>query len=464
MSTETYGGFIFKCSTPKEAQNLLDDLAEKNTCSASMDNKALSVGIVEICLFSLDDGKVHYAALMRRSSTVVSKRYRLKFFKFYKLQPIPIAEIQQVFHSTPVYDGLFPYDESDISDYVINTQNDTEKRIPPQIWQVIISHLKQLSNYHAQVLDDLERLRRLSYMRFSSAGYEILKQEKEATLLALRLFGEEYEEVLESWVPRDDQVGTYLEGLEGVKTINEDNIILNDLFKSAQKFAPDTTFNDWLMSAHGELTVKRKNSNEQLTIINANRNKIENSTGVDLVYYNHTYRSHVMIQYKMMRIELDSDLLEEENKALKNNKHVFTYRPEGNFDEHVKKMRQMLSLSETSADYEDVKAYRLNNSCFFFKLCESYEFEPVSQKLSQGMYIPLDYMDVLLNSPSVHGPRGGKVITYANVARRFSNTLFTDLMHEGLIGSGPDFSEKIHEEIYRSLLEGRSITIARTSS
>jgi len=464
MSTETYGGFIFKCSNLKETRNLLEDVSERNTCSVSMDNNALNIGVVELCLFALDDDKISYAALMRRSSTVVSKRYRLKFFKFYKLQPIPIIEFQNVFHSTPVYDGLFSHDESRIYNYIINTQNDTEKRIPPQKWQAIINHLKQQSSHHGQALDDLERLRRLSLMRFSSAGYEVLKQEKEATLLALRLFGEEYEEVLESWVPRSDEVRTYLEGLEGTKPANEDNIILNDFFKSAQKFAPDTTFNDWLLSVHGELTVKRKNSNERLTIINANRNQIEKTTGVDLVYYNHTYRSHIMIQYKMMKLEADFDSFDGANKPVKNNKFVFIYRPEGNFDEHVKKMRQILSLSDTNVDCEDVKAYRLNNSCFFFKLCESYEFEPASQKLSQGMYIPLDYMDVLLNSPNVHGPRGGKVITYTNVGRHFSNTLFTNLMHEGLIGSGVNFSEQIHEEIYRSLLGSRSVTIARTSS
>jgi hypothetical protein len=71
------------------AHDALDDVSEKNTCSVSMDNKALSVGIVELCLFALDNDNIGYAALMRRSSTVVSKRYRLKFFKFYKLQPIP---------------------------------------------------------------------------------------------------------------------------------------------------------------------------------------------------------------------------------------------------------------------------------------------------------------------------------------------------------------------------------------
>ena len=146
----------------------------------------------------------------------------------------------------------------------------------------------------------------------------------------------------------------------------------------------------------------------------------------------------------MMKMETDLDSFDDENRSIKSNKSVFTYRPEGNFDEHVKKMRQILSLSDTNTDCEDVKAYRLNNSCFFFKLCESYEFEPVSQKLSQGMYIPLDYMDVLLRLPNVHGPRGGKVITYANVGCHFSNTLFTNLMQEGLIGSGPNFSEQIY--------------------
>jgi hypothetical protein len=69
-------------------------------------------------------------------------------------------------------------------------------------------------------------------------------------------------------------------------------------------------------------------------------------------------------------------------------------------------------------------------------------------------------METLLQSPNTNGPRGGKRITYANAGRHFSNTLFMDLLQEGLIGSSPDASKAIYEEIHNSLSEGRSLTLA----
>jgi hypothetical protein len=38
-------------------------------------------------------------------------------------------------------------------------------------------------------------------------------------------------------------------------------------------------------------------------MINVNRTPIEKTMGADLVYYDNTYRSHVMVQYKMMTTE-----------------------------------------------------------------------------------------------------------------------------------------------------------------
>lgn len=84
----------------------------------------------------------------------------------------------------------------------------------------------------------------------------------------------------------------------------------------------------------------------------------------------------------------------------------------------------------------------------------------MSSDLAQGFYIPLDYMEQLLQSSNTTGPNGGKLITHANVGRNFSNTLFIDLLNEGFIGSSPNASKLIYEEIYNSLFEGRSLTLA----
>ena len=48
-------------------------------------------------------------------------------------------------------------------------------------------------------------------------------------------------------------------------------------------------------------TVRVSTASGTLTILNANRTRVERTLGVDLVYYNHRYNSFTMVQYKRMR-------------------------------------------------------------------------------------------------------------------------------------------------------------------
>ena len=70
--------------------------------------------------------------------------------------------------------------------------------------------------------------------------------------------------------------------------------------------------------------------------------------------------------------------------------------------------------------------YRLNPEMFLFKLCPSEIFEPTSKEMIQGIYIPLEYWNLLMASPETDGKQGGKIITYSNgksnVKRYFNNT------------------------------------------
>jgi hypothetical protein len=78
----------------------------------------------------------------------------------------------------------------------------------------------------------------------------------------------------------------------------------------------------------------------------------------------------------------------------------------------------------------------------------------------KGMYIPLDYWEMLLESPDITGPRGGKRITYDNVGRYFNNTLFIDLMQSGWIGS-TSYDKAVISEVIRAAIAGdRSLILA----
>ncbi len=470
MSAEAYGGFIFTCSNEEEEKTLSRFIQKYSSCSVAMNTNELQFGTIELCLFSFDHQFIHQAALIRRSKEVASATYCLKFLKFAKIHPLPLNDLESIFSMNYIQKELFPSDtDTSIEAYIIRTTSSFGKRLPSNIWKEIVAYLKKHSPKQAQDLDDLEKIRQLSHQHYSSIGFNVLKQEKDATLLALKLFGADYDNILTSWFTQNDQPDLYLQGLEGYQKAREDDTIINDIIQSASKIAPELQLQKIRSSITGKITVQRSNG-QIITIVNANRNKIEDTTGVDLVYYNHNYRSHIMVQYKMMELEqkpMEMEFKQEQTSSKKKrsskskvDKKEFFYRPDNKFKNQVEQMKHLQSISLESEAVADALAYRLNDNCFFFKLCESFEFEPMASDLVQGLYIPLDYMEVLLQSPNTNGPLGGKRIIYTNVGRHFSNTLFIDLLQEGLIGSSPSASKAIYDEIQNSLSQGRSLTLA----
>jgi hypothetical protein len=70
---------------------------------------------------------------------------------------------------------------------------------------------------------------------------------------------------------------------------------------------------------------------QSLTISNFNRHKVEQNTGVDLVYYHHKFDAYVMIQYKRMKVE-----------TLKKGNRI-VYRPllDESYKKEIEKMKEL---------------------------------------------------------------------------------------------------------------------------
>ena len=104
--------------------------------------------------------------------------------------------------------------------------------------------------------------------------------------------------------------------------------------------------------------------------------------------------------------------------------------------------------------------FRLNNELFYFKLCPADIKEPLSTKMIPGMYIPLVYWKLLLFSDSTLGEKGGRKVSYSNVDRYINNTLFTELVQNGWIGSQVSDTEQITKQIQESIAGGNSVVLA----
>jgi hypothetical protein len=189
---------------------------------------------------------------------------------------------------------------------------------------------------------------------------------------------------------------------------------------------------------------------EQITILNCNRQPLEQTLGVDLIYYSHRFEAFVLVQYKRMVSRSGQP----------------EYRPNSD-PNHAKEMARMKSVEKllSSSKLHSLppsNSYRLNSGPFFIKLCEAKASIALDSGLVTGMYLPLKLWESLLLSPQVVGPKGGISITWENCTRRFTNSEFTSLLRYGWIGSNDSQTKQLSHIIEQVLASGRMLVLAAT--
>lgn len=274
-----------------------------------------------------------------------------------------------------------------------------------------------------------ERLQNLS-----EQSKHALASQKLAISTAVTLAGLS-RDILQEWDPGQEAPSvSFLDGLPCTR-LREDPMVINDLLKFPG-YDLIKTLPYPAAIFQGERT--------RLTIILANRLPLEEQTGTDLIYFNETFRSFVMVQYKAMERENDETVFRLPNRQL---------------SDEVGRMNTLLTELRQCDGEIAKEGFRLNDNPFYIKLCPRIVLEPDDSKLVPGMYIPLDYWNALSIDPCLNGPRGGTVVSYGNVGRYMDNTEFASLVSKAWIGSTQNQS-RVLEVIIRTTLEsGKAIAI-----
>ena len=417
-----YGGYLFVFDEERRAAVLRYRGGEQfSEAISAPDWKPKGV---EVCLLSFGDGRVEGAALARRGRRVVTDKYRVSFGPVISFHPVGFQEL--VREIGPTFQAHF-----------IRSTVGAGKRVPTKTWAELINAVKRLRPAAAEALDDLEARRVNEALAYRHEGYQTMAHEKDAVGLALDIFGGDRARVLSRWrSPTGDQPAPFLRGLEQAH-LREDTMIINDA----------GVFGDWSEIERYQVGgAMFERGEERLTIINANRTPIEQSLGVDLIYYRHRYHSFVMVQYKRM--------LQEGGK--------WVYRPQHDrsYEKELRRMKDFESAYPDVPREWTVDEYRLHARAFYWKLCESVTFKPTSAELIPGMYLPLDYWETLVKSGRARGDMGALAIGRSNTERYFNNTLFTQLVQDGWVGSRADTSNVVSDVIRQCLENGKSVIIA----
>jgi 3-methyladenine DNA glycosylase AlkC len=305
----------------------------------------------------------------------------------------------------------------------------------------VIEVIRQLAPQTNSLLERFSQARTERIKRLSSSAKKNLAQQKEAVLTALSIANFRRESIQE-WMPSEETPLSFLNGLTTAR-LREDQMVINDLMK-----IPGFDLVGGGVNVTGAAVFESES--ERLTVILANRLPLEQQTGADLIYFNETYQSFVMVQYKAMERD------DEENLS---STHMFRL-PNTQLTEEIERMDTLLGAINPCEPNADINGFRLNENPFYLKLCPRLIFNPDDIRLVPGMYLPLDYWKLLEKDPGIIGPRGGLRITYENTGRHFDNTTFTSIVAKAWVGTTPSQSAVLKDVIREILETGKAVAIA----
>jgi hypothetical protein len=408
---EQYGGFILVIEDAERIPQLRRRVDEGRAFTEALSCRDWKAKGCEIFLISFGDDILHLAAIGRIKQRAVTGKHRVEFCEFVKLPTISLGHI------------LRNIDQS-IRDHLTRSTRGGGGRVSPSNWQEIIGWLGSASDEIRSALARLDDIRKQSGVGFKSPAYQVIAEERDAIGVCADLAGFDRRDLMHSVTIRaDDAPKSPFESLP--VRIFEDQIVQHD----------SSVFEGWTrVRPHMVGGFVFRQGKRLLSVANVNRHPIENTLGVDLIYYHHHCESFVMVQYKRF------------NGGGRRN---CGYRPDDQCRAEQRRMEAFLKANPDMWPADQPSDYRLNPCPFYFKLCPETLFEPASTSLMPGMYLPLDLWQAVNASSSSRGPKSGVRITYDNVPRRLNNSIFARLVQAGLIGSRGVTTKKL-----RALIEG----------
>lgn len=413
-------GFIVRLSSDR--REVFEESYEEGTFAEPVDEFSHSRNIPLLCFILDDSNQITHIALGKRGKLAGTDLRRLNLEQIFKLtNSVPVSAI---------------YDRSPSK--VKNKLN--EKLIyggllPPKSFESLIQILSELAPEVSPILRRYseERIKRIEGL--SSKSKEALAEQKEAVATALTIAGIDRDELLGWDLNINKDTSSFLDGLEQTR-LREDPMVVNDLMNlPGHEIIKTAPYN----------TVVFENDQSKLTVVLANRLPLEKQLGTDLIYYNETFSCFLMIQYKAMEEEASESVYRFPNQQL---------------TEEIDRMKAVIGELKKCAPNTEVDGYRLSENPFFLKICPRIVFNPDNVGLVKGMYLPLDYWELLSEHPSLVGPKGGKRLSYRNVRRYFDNSAFVTIASGGWVGTNINQSSVLQEAIRSTLESGRAVVFA----
>lgn len=445
-------GLWYTAENDQAASAIRSSIERQESFSINAQRALVKPRETEIAAISLDGQEFEYLGICSRGRRSATGEITLRLTHLRELQGVPFAAI---FEALPkALANRFDFRGKGI------------RRVSPRLWEEMLKTIGSVPG-NESVVAPLQELVVQSAAVTPTAPNDLEVFERDAIACAVQSWAGSglRKRVLRSASPR--RVGDspyFISRLEDVP-MREDSQIVHDSinFPGMEGIRANVV---------GAVTLS--NGDESLTIINCNRMPLEQTLGVDLIYYSHKFNSFVLVQYKRMTadpVEVDASFSEREmskNDLYENDEDArLGYRPASD-PNHEKEMRLIGKVREILRQISvngtgTLSSYRMDDRPFYMKLCPQRAFRAIDEEMVKGMYVPFDLWMRLLKSDEVKGKRGGVRITWRNCPRRLSNTEFTSLLSNGWIGSTEGQSGYLGQVIETVLASGKMLILARTT-
>lgn len=310
--------------------------------------------------------------------------------------------------------------------------------LPPKTLGALVDIVLELQPDLESRLARFSESRAIHLSQITDSARTNLALQKETLATALNIAGLGTEEVL-AWTPGFKTQRSFLEGLPQAY-VREDAALIAD-FNSVPGF---DVIKNYPFAA--KLFQSPMNPALQLKVIMTNRLPLEKQTGADLIYFNQTYKSFVLVQYKSMDKGDDGP--------------EFRWQPDDKLAEEISRMDDLLEELQKLPSDNSPASFRFHANPFFLKLCPRLIFNPDDKGLFNGIYLPLELWRCLSTDPVTLGPHGGRILTYGNVGRRLTNTDFVTMVANAWVGTAVPQSEVLARVIEDVIQSGKTVTLA----
>ncbi len=420
-----------------------DELGVYEPFSDTLSVMDWEIGKVSVALLGFSESTIDYIALAKKGKRVATAKFHIGFSALVDLGSISVEAVEARLNQQ-------------IRRHFIKTSRGFGGLVAEKTWVALIDAIKQERPQSSGDTDRLVSLAHYSGYRLRGKVAEIFLQERDALGISLDIFSGSNKlrnSVLGEWAPGEGSISDINENDSTASLVDKPSGHLSFLQGIPQRFQEESALQHDLFNWGGVTPIHQVGrsafvqGDRRLDVIYANKNSLERTLGVDLIYYNRDYDLFALVQYKLMHKEAEQ----------------MVYRPDPQMSNELSRMDKIYEAYQRTTVIQSHGEYRLNDDGFMFKLVPDRGLQPASGELIRGMYLPREYMHFLLGPKGRKGPKGGPIITFDGAPRHLTNSQFSASIHSGWIGTRGFHSQTIKDVVQQYYRTENAVMVAHES-